>query len=842
MVTTRVFRLLQLRQFRRQPLRVFLMIVAAGAGIATTITAGLIATSINGSVKDALADLGGQAPLRVVSYVNRGGLEANVADVTVKVDGVASVVPAVHAVTIAESARGEQTSLLAVGVDCRVEALAGDFGCDEAAFKPVHPDAPVVISSSLARRLGRGGVIRSNEGRIAIDGVVTNDTFDEFNGGRVAVFTLETAQHLFSRPDRLDALYVVPEPGVDVSSLKRRIGAAVGEANLVLGRDDLTPSMGGFGPLLPLIGLVTIVGLGLSSMLVYNLVALSLAERRKDLAIAGAVGVPPSALVRAVLMDAAVLGFFGGIGGGAMGVVIAMPMLREMSRVLVERSMGIPVTLHISAALLASGVVLGVIASVAAAWVPARRVRKLELTSELHGRAALVEEQPAGTGRRLLALLVVAGACVVVSNFAQRNGSLSAWQPPAATLTLLVASFITFAAAGIAAPMVIGVLRRIWKPAGSAGLAMANVVRRPRRTRVIAAATASAVGLACVLASLSPSIRAVADDYYGSGDDELVWVSTLPTNNSSGIDARVSPATLGRLAQIDGVAAVERLHFVGLADDSGEFAVGAYDNPSTLKFNVVVGQADADVILRGDAVVTSAIARKRGLRPGSTMSIPTPHGPESIRVAGITMDSANNGLIVRVSAQRYKEFFGNEPSREAFLRPEPGITPADLKQRVLDADLDPDLQALTGDELASDLSREIGEQIQPFWIMQRTLLFVTLFAALSTLLLIGLQRRREMGVLGAIGFGGSRLAGMTVLEAGVSGIAGAILGVLGSLVGFEVLRNAAATSLGTRPPFRFEVMPGMVAVLLAVAVVAIGALIPAWRVSRIPIVEALRDE
>jgi putative ABC transport system permease protein len=213
-----------------------------------------------------------------------------------------------------------------------------------------------------------------------------------------------------------------------------------------------------------------------------------------------------------------------------------------------------------------------------------------------------------------------------------------------------------------------------------------------------------------------------------------------------------------------------------------------------------------------------------------------------LRVAGIWTKPNTNGYSVTVSPARFDELFGWQPPVSVYLRPVEGVSPEELVRRVEQARLDPDVYALTPVQLVSKLADELGQQIAPFWTLQRILLFVALVATLSTLLLVGVQRRRELGILSAVGFGPGGLMRMTVAEGAAAALAGGILGVLASLGVFEAFRNVAFAAVGAHPPFRFEFTPAITAVGLTFGVVVFGSLLPAWRTSRMQIVEALRDE
>jgi len=258
--------------------------------------------------------------------------------------------------------------------------------------------------------------------------------------------------------------------------------------------------------------------------------------------------------------------------------------------------------------------------------------------------------------------------------------------------------------------------------------------------------------------------------------------------------------------------------------------------------HVYSGAADARALARGEAIVGPGVARTRGIRPGSQLRVETASGLRSLRVAGVWADPNNNGFVATVSLGTLERLFGREPPTVAMVRPASGISAAHLAREIRAADIDPDLHARAPADLTTELSSELAAQVAPFWILQRILLFVALIATLSTLLLVGVQRRRELGILGAVGFGPRGLALVTILEALAVGICSAALGVIGSLAMYEVLRNVSVASIGTIAPFRFAPGTALYSSILAVIVVAFGGLLPAWRTARLQIVDAIREE
>jgi putative ABC transport system permease protein len=85
---------------------------------------------------------------------------------------------------------------------------------------------------------------------------------------------------------------------------------------------------------------------------------------------------------------------------------------------------------------------------------------------------------------------------------------------------------------------------------------------------------------------------------------------------------------------------------------------------------------------------------------------------------------------------------------------------------------------------------------------------------------------------------------LTLAEAGVLGAVASGLGVLAGLVQLGSLREVSGILFGLAPPFRLVWLPrpAIVYSLLATAAVLVGGAWPAWRTTRVRVVEALRHD
>src|SRR4051794_31211209 len=133
----RTFRLLNLRRLRRQPVRVLMTVLAVAAGVSLTVSVLVVTSSLERSLRRFGAAVSGPADLRIVGATSRAGVTPDLRARVAATPGVAAAVPIVQAVTVTESTpphRPAAVWTLALGVDCRVEALLGPLGCDPAAI------------------------------------------------------------------------------------------------------------------------------------------------------------------------------------------------------------------------------------------------------------------------------------------------------------------------------------------------------------------------------------------------------------------------------------------------------------------------------------------------------------------------------------------------------------------------------------------------------------------------------------------------------------------------------------------------------------------------------------
>ena len=837
------FRLMHLRQLKRQPLRAALAVLAIGAGVTLTVAVLVARSSLDHSFAAYNDAIAGPATLRVVSRYDHGGVDASTLTAVEKVDGVQAAVPLVLTVTQANDGHGHDELVAVVGADCRAEPLFGNRGCDPAVLANLTDTSPPIIGSGVRNAAGPNGILHTDVGDRSLEGAPVVSDFDNVNGGRVVLYPLPVAQTLFARPNGLDVIFVVPKPGVANASLQAALSARVGPQNKVLTATEAGSNIAFVSSqLLPFLFLISLFGLAVGGQLVFNTMTLSLEERRRELAIASAIGGTPGTVTTGVLAEAALLGAAGGVIGVGMGLLAARPFVANFSK-FAEQSAGIHLTVHPTVASTLVGLAIGVMASVAAAIVPARRAARLDIAGELVDRSRRQDTSTRIRARRAMTLAVIAGAGLMLAWLGARNGGIESWQPSVLLAGVILAFTSSFPLPPAFAPFAVRWIEKI--PAlqrGPARIAVSNLVTETRRTSAVLTAIGSAVGMAFVLGCVFDGMVDGANRLARDSTGDRVIVTTLALNNTAAIDAKLSPDVQSALEKFPGVAAVDRDYFASLdLPGVGPAAMTATDG-SPDHFTVYAGVGAVEARRQGRVMIGPGLARKLDLRPGSTFDLPGRFGTVTLTVGGIWADPDSVGLSINASKTEFESIVGPRPASRVLLVPQAGVSPSALADSVRAARLAPNVKVFDPDETAASLASDFQVFLAPFWVLARGLLVVAFIATASTLLLAGVKRRAEHGLLAAVGMPPGDLGRMVLVEAGLFGVLGTICGFVGGLIGLATFSLGSTSLTGLTIPFHLNLVPLFVYGLIATAFVLAGAALPAWRTSQLDPVVALRYE
>jgi putative ABC transport system permease protein len=650
-------------------------------------------------------------------------------------------------------------------------------------------------------------------------------------GATLTAFDTETAQELLTAPGQFNGISIAAADGVSDDQLADQVAAAVGDDYDVKTATeqadslatDLSEGLAFFNVfLLVFAGVALFVG----TFIILNTFSMLVAQRTRELALLRALGASRAQVTRSVLGEALVLGVVGSTIGLGAGYGIAAGLRALFG------SFGLTLDgdLVFAGDTVVWSYVIGVLVTVLAAYLPARRAAKTPPVAAMRDDVVAVER---GLRRRTVAGAVLAGAGVLalVAGTLVDDGSNAASLVGVGALALILGA--TALSPVLARPFlsVVGaVLPRFWGTTGR--LAQENAVRNPRRT----AATASAlmIGLALVSAfsvigaSTNKSIDALIA---GSVRAEFVV--------SSSVGQPFSPDVATDLAGIDGVTEVSPMRW-GQAQLDGETAFMTAIDPAgldrSIQLNWIAGSSDG---LAGDGVVVDEnTAQARGWAVGDTVRALSVDGRERDLVVGGIYESNQVVGSTLVSLDTHAALGGVSLDRYLYVGLAEGATPADVRPAMEEA-----LAAYPIVDLKDqgEFQDEQKSQVDQMLLLINAMLVLSVIIAalgiVNTLAMSVIERTREIGLLRAVGLGRAQLRRMVRLEAVIISVYGAVLGiVLGTLFGVALSR-----ALSDQGITELAVPGARMAVFLLVGAVigVLAAVGPARRAARLKVLDAI---
>ncbi|QIG44459.1 ABC transporter permease [Nocardioides anomalus] len=708
---------------------------------------------------------------------------------------------------------------------------------------PLGPDE-VVIDETTAQQAGYeiGDEVSIVTATQSLDvhpelvGLVGFREGGSLNGATYAAFDTPTAQQLFLKgQDAYSTFWVTAEDGVSQARLAQEANAALPDGTEAVTGDKAAdeaagPLLDGIDFLTTMVLIFAAIALVVSTFIIVNTFSILVAQRSRELALLRALGATKRQVIRSVQLEAFVVGVVGATAGLGLGVVLATgirSLVGALGLDLAEQPLVLQARTPVAA------YAIGIVVTMVAAYLPARRTGRIAPVQALRDDVALPESS---IQRRLvlgIALIVLGIPLVGVGLFvdgAPHNG----WWVGGGVLAVLLG--VTAASPVIGRPFLRATAAadaRLFGPIGR--LAGQNSLRNPRRTTATASALMIGLTLAFTVAILGSSAKAsvdktVRENFIG---DFIV---------SSAFGRGFSSTITERLADVQGVDKVlgERFGF-GLyrgktSDGIGLVATQAdriRDFDLTTTSGSLADFADGTVLLKEDW------AREHSLRAGDTFDITVPTGKQQWTVAGIVEDSPLVfGPVLTTTGTLLASGFPDEDNYVVVFG-QPGAT--GLQQR-LDQVVE-DLPVVTvKDEqaFAAEQRAPIDRIITIIYVLLVFAVVIAILGIINTLALSVIERTREIGLLRAIGVSRRQLRTMIRLESVVIAVLGAVLGVLLGIA-FGVTLMYALRDQGLEV-IHIPVGQLLLFLVLALVIGVLAAVLPARRAARLDVLRAIATD
>jgi putative ABC transport system permease protein len=670
-----------------------------------------------------------------------------------------------------------------------------------------------------------------------ISGIIESKGETGFAGATIAAFDFVTAQSVLGKGDQVDQIDVRAREGITQDGLRARIDAELGgDIQVVTAADDTADTKKqireGFGFLTTILLVFAGVALFVGAFLIFNTFSIIVAQRMREFGLLRALGASPAQVTGTVLIEASVVGLLASVLGlvAGLGAALALQGLMDAAGIDLPKA-----SLTLAPRTIVAGLVVGVGVTVVSAVIPARRAGRIPPIAAMQA----VQSDGSKVARRRiylgLALLGLGILSMAVGLLSLIDNALPAIGFGVLLVFVGVATlspvFGRTLAGWLGAP-----LPRLLGITGT--LARENSRRSPRRTAATAAALMVGLALVTLVAMFASSLKGSID----SAMRQTMRADMVVMPQSFATLTGFTPTIAETLQEVPEVGVVSQMRYGEWKGDDGRTRSLVGVDPRTIErvldLDMVSGSVDA--LRDGGILLRDVEADIRGVDTGDTLEMVFgTTGKTEVRVDGVFAAVMDDRYLLAMPT--YEENFARQQDIQVHLVAAQGVPATEMRAAVDDVLSDyPNVRALDQAELRAESAKLIDQMLNMVYGLLGLALIVAILGITNTLALSVHERRREIGLMRAVGASRRQVRRAIRWEAVVITLFGTVIGVV-----LGVLFAAALmTALADEGLTRIVVPIVQIAIFVVIAAVAglLAAAGPARRAARLDVLDAIAFE
>ncbi|MFE3385596.1 ABC transporter permease [Streptomyces anulatus] len=670
-----------------------------------------------------------------------------------------------------------------------------------------------------------------------LSGIFTTEDGAVNAGGSLVLFDTATAQQLYLKPGVFQSATVSAAGGVSDQKLLSAIkpllpedaSAQTGKALADQQAKDIESGMAGLnGMLLAFAGIALFVGI----FLIANTFSMLIAQRTRELALMRAIGATRRQVKRSVLLEAAVVGTLASVIGFALGLGLATGLRSAMGLLGGKIPAG---PLVVSPTAVGSAFAVGILITVLAAWLPARRAAKIAPVAAMSSVHATASTKSLVLRNSIGGVIALIGAAGIVGGAGA--GGTSGRQ--------LVAGGAFFALIGViilipllSRPVIALVRPLLKKVFGVSGkLASQNAVRNPRRTGATASALAIGLTLVTGISVLGVTLGQAIDKMT---TDNIKADYLISMANGGPLDQ----SALTALEKADGISALSpQVPSWFEVDGGGYSASGVTPGDVEQVFALKTVSGSLGSLKDGQVAVGSKTAKTHGWKTGDTIPVTFEDDKKGKVTVGALYeenDFLSPFVIPKALADEHSTTTRPE-IREIWIKADGGATDANEQSIVNALGDNPAMSVMDRQDIRDSFGGFINTALNIMYGLLAMALLIAVLGVVNTLAMSVFERQQEIGMLRAIGLDRGRVKRMIRLEAVVISLFGAVIGVgLGVFLGWAIGQTLSADIPGYALVIPWDRLG--VFLLLACLVGVLASLWPARSAAKLNMLTAIKTE
>jgi putative ABC transport system permease protein len=769
--------------------------------------------------------------------------------------GVRVAVPVIEAA--ANSGIQGQGNLLILGVDMLGDRSLRDYDL-EGGDEDVIDDPLVFLAQAdslmVTKPFAQRNHLRVNS-RLTLEtingpkvftvrGVMRSGGLTSAFGGNVAVMDIYAAQKMFGRGRKFDRIDLAVNEGERMEDVQQRLQQALGS-----GFQVETPGSRGrqFESIAAVYrmsaNITSLFALFIGMFIIYNTFAIAVTQRRNEIGILRALGATQGQIRTLFLVESAMAGAIASAAGVIAGILLARAMAGYIGGLLSDVYGIAEHARDVSAnpRLVGLALLIGIVTSVVAAFIPARNAARIDPVKALQkGRHQSLSEGE-NRARRIAAVACALGAFICLA--LNEHGAL-----------LYVGYLLTILAALLLTPTVgLWLSRAIrpvlrWMRPVEGTLAADSLIQAPRRTSGTVAALMLSIALVVALGGMTRASYSSLIQWMNIALNPDLFVSA--TESLTVRTYRFPPDVGERIRALPGVAQVQFVRNARvLYRDRPIMLVAADIGDLMARAKLPAIEGDTNRMYRQAAagkglIVSDNLASLERLHVGDMMELSSPSGVLRLPIEGVVIDYSDQQGSVLMERSVFRHYWNDDSVNLFRVYVKTGASDAAVRQEILNrVGSVTRLFVLTNHDVRTYILRLTDQWFGLTYVQIAVAVLVAVLGIINTLTVSITDRRRELGVLQAVGAIRQQIRRTVWIESLAIGFLGLVLGLaLGAINLFYALQISRRDIAGIRLDYQYpiEIALALLPVMLGAAFIA--ALGPAEAAVRGSLVEALEYE
>ena len=691
-------------------------------------------------------------------------------------------------------------------------------------------------------------LINGIEKTFNVNAILENKGLARALNGNFALMDIAAAQWAFGRIGKLDRIDIEFKRKENFESIREKISEVL-PGFLRVDRPErknrqVEKMLRAFQYNLTALSFVALI---VALYLIYNMVALSVVRRRAEIGTLRAIGATPLLVASIFFIEAGIIGAAGSVIGVWLGKYLAQFSLDAVS-VTVNNLYTPSYVTEVDFNWLQSWpyLLLGVGLSLVSALIPAIDASRTSPTTVM--RRGSYDLKIFRGDRRLTLLAITSFAMAGIFSLLPPIGGFPYFGFLAVFFVIMGLSFLSPSALLAGRDLLRGICKKYF--GGEGFLACMNLSQNIGRNSLAISSLAIAFMMIISMSIMVHSFRQTVIVWIGqtlkadlfvrvAGGRDIDYQYTLPGDRVEDI------------RKISGVAAVDLFRAQDISYNDKPAVLGSGDFETLSRYgNLVIKSGPtaqelfAQMVGQDRAIISESFALKHEVGVGDSLFMETPNGSAKLQVVAVYYDYSRERGYIIIDRSIFIKYYGDTDVNSFVIYLSNKNEIENVRQELLKTlGADYNLVIRSNPELKKNVLEIFDKTFAITYSLEIIAGGVALLGLFNTLIALILERKREIGIIRFIGGFQDQVKRMVLIESGILGLIGSIMGVAaGGIVSYILIFVINKQSFGWTIQIHFPYIFVLFSLILFWAVSLIAGLYPARLAVRLNPKEAVRVE